>query len=284
MSVSAVAAIETRRLARSPGLWLATVGFAFVLVAGVSIPYLTGVDVDGTTGTAFLLGPAVDLVLPLLAVLLTYGAVAGHRQRGSIHVFLSAPIARRSILVGILVSRIVVLWAIVLVGVVAGVAVVLGLYGRFPILTVFQFTLLTCIAAAAFASIGVGVSAMTRRPIRALTTLVGGFVVAYALWEPVVRGTYAVVATPTDQLPRYVEVAMLGNPLESYGRIAHGILPPSPHLDIDIEGGATSAEAGPLVGGELATLELFAGLLILGLWATVTVWVGTMRFRTAEIE
>ena len=284
MTARAIAALETQRLLRSPGIWLAALGFSTVLAGGVSIPYLTGIEADAATGSAFLLGPAVDLLLPLIAILLTFGAIAGHRAAGSIHVFFSAPITRRGVLTGVLFSRILVLWMIVAVGMLVGVGTTVLLYGVPPIMPVVQFTVLTLVGAAVFVSVGVGVSALTASPIRALTTLIGGFIVVYALLEPLLHGVSAATMGSSEDVSRSVDHALLVSPLESYGRIAHGILPPTPHLDVAVDGSDATAETGALVGGEIATVDLFTAIGMLLAWASVLLVIGWVRFERAEID
>lgn len=282
MTTRSVIALELRRLTRSPGVWIAALGFGLVVVAGVSIPHLTLDDPSASVGAAFLLGPGTDLLLPLIVIVFTYGAVATHRERGSIHVLLSAPVDRRGVFVGLLLSRVIVLLGITACGLVAGVAATIGLYGLPPGRPVIVFSLLTLCATIVFCWIGVGVSASLRRPIRVLSALVGGFIIAQALWSPLVSGLFQL--SGRDATSRLAERITMLSPLEAYTTGANGVLPPSPHLDIEVDGSEAGAIEGELVGGEIATLDLTLAFGVLAGWAVLLVLIGYLRFERAEIE
>lgn len=275
--------LELRRLRRSPGVWLAAIAFGAVLAAGVSLPRLATGTTDPDVGAAFLLGPAVDLVLPLLVIGLTYDAIAGHRERGTVHVFLAAPIDRTSLFAGLLVARIVILLGVTTIGLLAGVVGVVVLYGPPPIGRTAGFAALTLAATGAFACVGVGVSAALDRSGRALGVLVAGFVLAHAIWEPAVTATHAAL-TDAAAPDRWVDRLILLSPLEAYGTAANGILPPSPHLAVAVDGGDTSAETGAAVGGAIARGDLALAIGVLVGWALLLLVLARYRFQRADID
>lgn len=283
MSLRHVIRIEGHRLVSAPGVWLATVGFVTAVALGVTIPYLSLSDPSASVGAAFLLGPGTDILLPFLIVIFSYSAIAGHRNRGSIHVFLQMPIDRRRMYFGITLARVVVISTIAFFGLVVGSIVCLLLYGIPPVTPVLAFVAMTIVATICFTAIGVGVSGIFARPIHALSVLIGGFVVAHVLWELLVSGGVAIIHGSDAATSRTAEFLTLLSPLEAYRTAGHGLLPPSPHLDFDLEGSEASATPGSLVGGEIAASELALILIILGVWAVVLLLIGYRQFRNAEI-
>lgn len=286
MSAPRIARLDALRLFRSPGLWVATVLFALLVVAGVTLPALLLESPPPEIGAAFLLGPAADLVLPVIAIVLTYAAVAGLRADGRVKVLLGTPVGRRSILIGVLLSRIVAAWAITGAGVLVGIAAIVVLYGVPPLRPVASFVLLTLLATASYVGVGIGVSAAVATSTRAIASLIAGFIVAHSLWEPLCRGLYYLVMgdLPGRSPPGWYDVLVLLSPVEAYTRAADGVLPPSPHLDIAIGEGGTRADAGALVGGEIGAATLGVALVSLWAWGTGAVLLGMYAFDTAEIE
>lgn len=282
MSAQHIATLEARRLARSPGVWIAGLLFAATIVLGVSIPAVAMSDPDAAIGAAFLLGPGVELMLPLIVIVFTYGAVANHRARGSVHVFLQAPVDRRSVLGGILLGRICIVLALIGGGLVIAVGSIWFLYGPPPLRPVAAFVGITLVAGVVLTCIGVGVSACFRRPVRALAVLIGGFLLAHFLWELLVSGTYT-AWTGTANGSWLIEVLTLVSPLEAYDTLADGVLPASPHLELSLDGGETATERGDIAGGKLGARTAIGALVSLIGWAVTCLVVGIRQFSTAEI-
>ncbi len=280
-----IARVEAARLARSPGTWLAGVGVLAVLAAGTALPALLGLEGDPAIGSALLLGPGVDIVLPLVVIVFGYPAVAGHRARGSIAVFLSAPADRGRVLLALWLARAVVLGALTIGALLGAVATIWGLYGAPPVRPVAGFAGLTVLAVLCLTSIAVGVSAAVRRPVRALAILVAGFVLAYGLWEPMVELGYEAIADPGSAEPPWqVRGLLLANPLESYGSAAHATLPPSPHFSVDVGGETASATQGERVGSRLPWIGLVGRIAIMVAWAGGVLAIGYLRLSRAEFR
>lgn len=286
MTVRRLASTELARLARAPGVWIAAVLFGALLVAGVALPGLLLEEATPAIGTAYLLGPAVDVILPTIAIVLTYGAIAGVRSDGRIKVYLGMPVRRRDILLGIACSRIAIVWIVMMCGLFVGVATIGILYGRPPIRPILAFASLSLLASASFVGIGVGISALVGTPIRAIATLVGGFLLAHALWEPICRAAASLLIDDftSESPPRWYELIILASPLEAYTTAANGVLPPSPHVAIAIGDGGARADSGALVGGEISTATLTIAIGWLVLWGLGSMLAGTVALRAAEIE
>lgn len=281
-----VAVLGLRRLSRSPGIWISMLLFVGVIVVGVAIPAFVLEEADAAIGAAFLLGPGVDLILPVIAVIGTYASISGIIADGRIKIFLGTPTNRSNVLLGILFSRIIIVCSIAMGGIFAGVLALIGLYGLPPIGPILGFAGLTLIASASYVAIGVGVSAMMGSSVRALGVLIGVFVIGNTLWEPAWRGGYYLLgnSVPGDDPPRWLELMMLVSPFESYTTVADGILPRSPHLAIAIDESGAAAEAGPLVGADLAPLDGAMAIAVIVIWAIISLLVGYRALETVDIR
>lgn len=137
------------------------------------------------------LGTALAWVVPLAGLLLSYNAVLGERQRGTIKFLLGLPNSRLAVLLGKVAARsaIVVLPVAVLVPALAlttdgGLGPLLGVLGYAVLLTL------------SFVTIGVAISTITTGGRRAIFLAVFAYVVFRVLWRGVQFG-YFVYATET---------------------------------------------------------------------------------------
>lgn len=285
MRVRRIAALEFRRVARSRGLWLAAATFSLTLAGVAAIPRFVLHDPAPAIGLAFLLGPATDLILPIIAILLTYGSVAGPHERGSLKLLLGTPHRRDDVLYGTILGRMAVMWVVVAVGfAVAGATILVG-YGRPPFIAFVAFLGLTVLAAATYVIIGVSVSAALRTRVGTVTILIAGFVVARSLWTPLCEGVHYLLVgeLPGPSPPRWFEYLVRSNPVAAYRTAADGILPASPHLAVAIGDEGVAAASGDVVGGTLQAGELFLSIGVLVAWSVLAVLIGRHRFRRAEL-
>ena len=276
----AIASLDARRLRRSPGIWLATVCAAGALVAGVALPWLLLSGVDANTGVAFMLGPGTDLVLPTVAILATYGAIAGQRDDATLSTVLAQPYRRRDVLAGVAVARILTMVGVTTVAIAAAVAAVIVLYGVPPILRLAAFAAVTVVAVGCYAAIGVAVSASVASRARAAAALLPGFLIAYGLWSPVFHGIESVAF---DRPPSWFEHVAMVNPLAAYGAAANELLPPTPHLAIAVDDGGVDATAGELVGGGTDPMVVGLALCVLVAWSVVTLLIARWRLDRATL-
>lgn len=282
MSWQRIAVLDGRRLLRSRGLWIATVIFGTVLAIGTAIPWIVLDEPSASTGAAYLLGPAVDVGIPALAIILTYASIGGLRRDGRIKVLLATPIARHHIVSGIILARLVCLWCISLIGLLMGILTIILLYGVPPAGPVLLFIAVTFLAGASYTVIGVTVSTVFGRPIRSIGVLLIGFLFAHSLWAPLVRGLTQYVWEVESG--RWVDALILVSPLEAYTTLADGFLPASPHLDVAVEEDGISADAGDLVGGSIASGDVLVALAVLVAWMAGGIIIARLAFHRCEIE
>lgn len=122
------------------------------------------------------------LIIPLIALIASYLAIAGERESGSIKFRLGLPTTRLELVVGKFLSR---------VGIVAGAVVlsvaVSGLYGivtypSIPFATLLAFTGLTLVFVTAYVAVAIGISASTAARSRAMGAAIGYFFVFNVFW------------------------------------------------------------------------------------------------------
>jgi len=222
---------------------------------------------DITSATQLLVGVTgvTAVVLPVVAIVAGYLAVAGERESGTITVRLGLPDSRLAVLAGKLLSR----SATVLLGfgMAFGVALVLavGMFGAVDPGVYARFVAVSTLFALTNAAVAVGLSALAATRARAMTLAGGFYVGGNVLW--LVAERYVVDAVRS----------LLG---------AFGV-------DLSDSGAAFVTAISPMEGYLSAVKLVFApatagavawfGIGSLVAWGVVVPTVGYWRFRTAEL-
>ncbi|MFB6217602.1 MAG: ABC transporter permease subunit, partial [Halobacteriaceae archaeon] len=137
MTWDVVARKEFRDAVRSRWLWALTVVFVlftagaallFALVSGGGGQQAQGLTSLGLLG--FLLSPA-GLLVPIIGLVVSYKAVAGERDSGSLKLLLGLPHSRLDVLLGKVVGRGAVVGVAVVTGFVLTAVVVLATFAAF---------------------------------------------------------------------------------------------------------------------------------------------------------
>lgn len=269
-------------LARSPGLWIALVAFAVAHTLGAMLPAIAFDDPAPALGAAFLLGPATDLLLPAIAIVFGHGAIAGRRETGELVQLLALPYGRTELLASITCARIATVGAVAVVGPLPAILAIRIVYGHVSPIRLVGFVLVTAIAGVAYTAVAVAVSAAVRTRLRALGVALGGFVVAHAIWEPMLEavGLTAVGSAVGD----WLDVLVGLNPLDAYGTMADAILPPAPSVALAFGDGGLAADQGAVVGATDPSVGVLVGpgLVLLG-WAILPVTLAAARFRRVDL-
>ncbi len=209
--MGAVVRKELRDAARSR--WL--VGFAatFALTAlALSLAQSRGGDATGqgfTRTTAGLVNLCL-LLVPLLALSLGAGSVAGERERGTLASLLSQPISATELLVAKYVGLVLAVWAAIALG--FGVAgVVLALVSPMAGMgEYFQFALLSAVLAATMLSLGMLISVWSDGRMKALALAIVVWFVLVLFYDFAAIG----LALSVSSSGRALLVAVLANPVE----------------------------------------------------------------------
>lgn len=284
MSAIAVAKKDFQDAVRSRGLIVLTVIFVIFTVGGAFVSTQIAGLLGGETETTFdliiaLQSPASFLV-PIIALLIGYGAVAGERESGSLKFLLGLPHTRRDVVLGKVLGRTAVVAVSILIGFAAGFVAIFVFTGAVSPVEYLVFTLLTMLFGFVYVCIGVGISAMTRSTTRAaigafgllgLFWLLWGFISQFALY----LSTGSIISEPFPDW--YVAFASIP-PGPAYGS-AIGAALGEPEL---ATGG--SFEAQGLVDGSLPLIaEPWFGFVLLALWTTVPLLIGLFRFDRVDL-
>jgi len=281
MSVDTVARSDFKSVRRSSvvvGVLVAFVGMVALMFMGSSSAHPEPVR------TTWGLSALVVWVFPLLIAPLTYLAIAGDRERGSIKYHLGLPNSRGEYFLAKYVSRAGVATAAMALGVGTALVVATATYDSAPDIGRFLvFGTISVLFALAMAGVFVAVSAAVTTRSRAMFGVFGAYFLLSAFWVgflPVLNlGTVldAVGSIPgvtVSDSARAVIAAL--SPAGAY----FNLLPELVWSDVltDYDTFATFTDRPDYLG-----YEAWFNLLVLGVWAVGAPLLGYLRFRSAEL-
>jgi ABC-2 type transport system permease protein len=303
MSTLTVAKKDFRSARRSRMLWGGAI--ALGLIAALLAYVSGGIERPPTESVQELfsvLTLVAAVLLPIVALVASYLAIAGERESGGIKFLLSLPNTRREVFLGKLLSRTGIVVGGVAFMYVAALSVALGRHGAFPALAVFGTFLLTALYGSTFVSVAIAMSAAAAERSRAIAgALTAYFVLVIFYVFPVIR---------ISAIARWVHTTLLGsdpNP-DLYNAVRHtspylayqkatnfalpGEMASRPFRD-SIRNVAPESGPGPSRGlGEAARanpdLPLYLtdefSLVVLAFWAVVPLAIGYVLFKRADLE
>lgn len=266
--ILATAQAEMRIAARNRWLAIAAalmVVFALVLSAAGAAP--TGdLGVDRLSVVVASLTSLAVYLVPLLALLMAFDAVAGEVERGTLPLLLTYPVARWQVLTGKLIAHLAILALALLAG--YGAAAVAALWadpgavaGLAALARLFWTSVLL---GATFLGAGYALSSLARRPSGAAGLAVGlwlGIVVLYDLGL-----LAAIVADDGGAFTVHVfPLALLANPADAFRLFNLAA--------------AEAAAAASGVGGAAATIPAWQAALSILIWPLVTLGLASAAFR-----
>ncbi|RQG92971.1 ABC transporter [Natrarchaeobius halalkaliphilus] len=203
-SVRAIATKDFRDSIRSWVFWGLSVFFFTLLVTVTGFLAYFGEDIaaQGAT-TAALVGYVSEitrLVIPLIALILGWKAIAGERESGSIKVLLSLPHSRTDVILGKLIGRSTVLSVSLLIGFTLAGAIVAAMLGSFDVTDYAGLLAVSILYGIAYTSIAIAVSSLTRSTTIAGAAVFAVFVLFYIVWDAVVGAVSLLMAL--DYLPQ----------------------------------------------------------------------------------
>jgi ABC-2 type transport system permease protein len=296
MSWRVVARKEFRDAIRSRWLWALTVVFV-VFSAGAAGIYVLLNSQGQTELTSlglvfFLLSPA-GILVPVIGLVVSYKAVAGERESGSLKLLLGLPHTRLDVVLGKVVGRTAVTAVAVTVGFAVTAVVALLGFSEFSASTYLGFVALTMLLALTYISIGVGISSLVSTTSRALASAVVFFVVFELLWGVLVLllhwlstlvtgGSFDPVGyTQLDWTAFLLTLA----PGTAFSRAISMFLPASPD-EIATGGvsvGAGAGDAAAAGGSDPFFTAAWFGVVVLLAWIVVMLTLGYRRFNGADL-
>ena len=293
MSSVSVVRKDFRGARRSRLLWAAAVVLG--LIAAL-LAYVSGNAAGTSTETVQSLFQALTLImsilLPVVALVASYLAIAGEREGGGIKFLLSLPNTRRDVFVGKLASRLAIVAAGIGFMYVAAISVALTRHGAFPAAVVFGTLLVTALYGATFVSVAVSMSAAAASKSRAIAGAFGSYFVLVILYVfPVIQipsmvrwlHTTILGADPNPDLYNAVQYT---SPYLAYRKATNLVLPTDMRqvifgssLPDDISYGSAAANT------ELPIyLQDEFSVAILAFWLVVPLLVGYWLFQRADLE
>lgn len=242
--------------------------FSLVLSAVGSAPS-GGLGADRLSITVASLTSLSVYLVPLVALLMSFDAVAGDVERGTLPLLLTYPVARWEIIAGKLVAHtgILVISLVAGYGTAATIAVASDPAAVAGTAALWRLTWTSILLGVTFLGIGYALSSLSRRASGAAGLAIGlwlGLVVLYdlALLAAVVAddgGTFTTQVFPA---------ALLANPADAF------------RLFNLTASQATAAASG--IGGAAASIALWKSLLSILVWPIVALGLATLAFRKVE--
>jgi Cu-processing system permease protein len=266
--ILATAVCEFRIAFRNRWVSIATgmmVLFALVLAAAGSAP--TGdVGVDRLSVTVASLTSLAVYLVPLLALLMSFDAVAGEVERGTLPLLLTYPVSRLQILLGKLLAHLVVLTLAVSLG--YGAAALVAVWSDpgaiAGLASLWRLIWTSVLLGATFLGAGYALSSLARRPSGAAGLAMALWLVAVVLYD---LALLALIVTDgggaftTQVLP----ATLLANPADAF-RV------------FNLSASASVAAAGG-IGGAANSIPLWQSAASLALWPLVSIALATAAFR-----
>lgn len=266
--ILSTAAIEFRIALRNRWVAIAMVlmvVFALVLAAAGAAP--TGdIGADRLSVTVASLTSLAVYLVPLIALLMSFDAIAGEVERGTLPLLLTYPVARAEVLAGKLLAHLLVLTLAVTAG--YGAAALAAFWSDPASLkgipALLRLIWSSVLLGATFLGAGYALSSLARRPSGAAGLAVGlwlGAVVLYDLALLALIVSDGGGAFTTRALP----AALLANPADAF------------RLFNLAAAGASGAAGG--MGGAAAAIPLWQSALSVGLWPFLALALAIAAFR-----
>lgn len=303
MTWQAVAEKDFRDAIRSRWLWALSVLFVllfsiatYVLVDRLAPQLEQQAAEEGEaitlTSTDFFgaFADVITLVIPLIAVVMAYAAIAGERESGTMKLVLSLPHSRFDVVVGKAIGRGLVVAVPILIGFLSSLAVIFWSDVTLDMAEFVGFTVLTVLLGVVFVSLVVGVSAATGSNRRAMVGGVGVYFVFVLAWGAVVNQFTRRAADRFDlEVEGFVHLDLFLrhlNPVGAYESLA---------LRLATDAVGARAGIGPRdIFVQQAYVDALGGsvpwflsdafvLLVLFAWAAVPLAIGYLQFESSDL-
>jgi len=274
MTWPTIARKEFADAVRARILWgiVAVIAVMTSLSAGIGV-LVPSADTDPTTaigGAAQFAG----LLVPILALIAAYLAIAGERESGSLKILLGLPPSRGEVLVGKFLGR----SAVVALGLTLGFAVsgvvTVAIYGGLPMTPFLGALAATIGLGITYVGIAIGISAVAATRARAMTVAITAYLVLAVLWDLVPNAVHVLVTgeMPGGVVPAWFLLVQGLSPTGAYNAVVQAIL-----LG---DQGAIAARIGGTVPSYLSPAVFLA---ILTAWLVAPLVIGYLRFRATDL-
>jgi ABC-2 type transport system permease protein len=238
-----------------------------VILAGYVYP-LGAAEPVTTAGFAPFVLEGLRFAIPFVAVLLTYGAVAGDRESGSIRLLLSLPHSRRDVVLGMFASRAGLVTAASIASLLGAGALVVYPFGELVLGRFLVFLGLTVLFGVVWCGLGLAVSLVAATRRRALVLAFALLFLFVVVWETVVavlRLGLSAAGVVDGKLPDPAQFFVGLEPSLLFERATTGLVLPGESV------------AGPWYMGEWVAL----GFLVL--WVVGPLGLAFLRFDGSDL-
>ena len=297
MSWALVARKDFEDVIRSFMLW-SVLGVSLLFLGIISFGVSTGNTDQAGQETVYQLFNSVgaQILIPLMALIFTYMAIAGERESGSLRILFGLTHGRGDVVIGKLLSRTATMAVSMLVAGVVVLALILVQFDSLDVDGFLAFLVLTQLLVLTFSGIGIGISSIASSRIRAMGAAVGSYVVFFIVWNPLAavlhyaaKGELAGLEAPDWYLfflnlnPLNTYRYTLGNQLDQY----MGTFVGWPAIVEDIPAEQLSNPDALLLTNRandaFYTTDWFAVVVFL-VWLAVPVLVGYWQFQRADLN
>ncbi|WP_339105424.1 ABC transporter permease [Haloterrigena salinisoli] len=283
MSAVTVAKKEFEDAVRSRKLIALTAVFALFTLGGAYLAAQLGeffaeIGEEGAQGTldlVFALQTPAAFLVPIIALMVSYKAICGERESGSLKFLLGLPHTRNDVVFGKVLGRSAVVAASIVVGFAVGLGGLVAFVGSVSIVDYLLFTLVTMLFGFVYVCLGIGISSMTRSTTRAAVGAFGLILFFQMVWAILLQVLLYVVENTLvpEQYPDwYIGLASI-SPDAAYGSALGAVFDESALTMANAYG----VEELPLVA------EPWFGFVWLALWAAVPLGLGLWRFGSVDL-
>ncbi|WP_266075343.1 ABC transporter permease [Haladaptatus caseinilyticus] len=274
MSWVVVARKDFEDAIRSRMLWAVTALFVFVTAGFIFLH--KWIDGGYTPQKAMdIINWSSTSVIPLTALVVTYLAIVGERDSGSIKLLLGLPHSRRDVVIGKFVGRSGVVAVATTAAFGASALVLLIEYGSFSVVGFLAQSALALLFALVFVSIALGFSAVTTSRPRAVSGAFGLFFFFQLGWKLPSLAVYYLLegSMPAEPFPKWYFLTWMLNPVEAYKIGSRYLSMPDQQ----------TIYASLVAGDTPFYLDGWFALVVLAVWPIVPVSLGYLRFRTVDL-
>lgn len=294
-SVKAVATKDFQDAVRSWTFWGLSIFFFTLLAVITGFIWQFGGELiaaeELTTDVLISTTSQVTRVLiPVIALILGWKAIAGERETGTMKVMLALPHSRTDVVVGKLLGRSLVLSLSLVIGFALAAVVVAAFMGAFGIVDYVGLLVMSIIYGIAYLSIAVAISALTKSTTIAGVGIFSVFLLFYVIWNAILSVVQALVffeylsgvevdvnGMTTERPPNWAFFIDSLDPGAAYGNALTLV---TSAADLGFEG-----EAGEALfdGAVPFYLQDWFAFVILLLWIAVPLVFAVWRFNQVDL-
>lgn len=222
------------------------------------------------------------VLLPIVALVSSYLAIAGERESGGIKFLLSVPNTRRDVFVGKLLSRFLVVSAGVAFIFAAAVSVAVAKHGVLAMQSTVGLFVLSVVYATIFVGIAVALSAAAAARSRAVSSAIGAYFLLVILYvvpffriSTIVQWLHTTVLGFSPNLDLYNAITYT-SPFIAFRKATNLVFPASQEVPV-FRRGADAVDLPVYLSDEFS-------LVIFAVWLIFVPVAGYLRFNRADLE